>query len=342
VLRLTFALFVSLPVLAQAPLDGIDSLITSAMKDWGVPSAAVAVVRGGEVIYLKGYGSVTPKTQFATGSVTKPFTALALGVLADEGKLDWDTPIRKYFPAFRLNDAFATERATMRDLLTHRAGLPAGLPKNGGPQLTPAQLVERLRYLEAAADFRSEFRYGNLGYIAAGYIGGEVAGTSWEELVRSRIFGPLGMKSSNLSAEGEIRSNAEDMAQFLLVELGAGKPIVSAKTLAEMQRPQVVTGSGSQFPELAGTNAYGLGWGILRYREYKMVEHGSGSTSEALVSLLPEKKIGVAVLTNSGRHPVCTVIALNVYDRLLGLNQAPWNERFLKMRAGADGKTGGR
>jgi hypothetical protein len=86
-----------------------------------------------------------------------------------------------------------------------------------------------------------------------------------------------------------------------------------------------------------------MGWGILQYRGNKMVEHGSGLAGlEALVSLLPEKKIGVAVLTNSGRHPVCTVIALNVYDRLLGLNQTPWNERFQQMRAGAAGKTGGR
>lgn len=325
--RLALILLASLPLAAQSPLDGIDSLIASAMKDWGVPGAAVAVVRGTEVIYLKAFGPVTPQTPFDTGSVTKPFTALALGTLADEGKLDWDAPIRSYIPAFRMRDPWAAERATMRDLLTHRAGLPA----EGAPEF------ERLKDLEAAADFRSEFRYSNLGYVVAGRIAGALAGTSWEDLVRRRIFGPLGMKNSGFSPEGEVRSSAGDLAQFLLAELGAGKAVVSAKTLAEMQRPQVVSGSGSEFPELAGTNAYGLGWGILHYRGNKMAEHGSGARAgfDALVSLLPDKKIGVAVLTTSGRHPVCTIVALNVYDRLLGLDQKPWNERFLRIREGA-------
>ena len=140
-----------------AKLDGsFDGFVAQALKDWNVPGVAIAVVQDGHVMLIKGYGyrdvkkqlPVTPKTLFAIGSATKSFTVTSLGILVDEGKLDWDRPVREYLPNFRLQDEFATERMTARDLVTHRSGLPRhDLVWYNSPS-SRAELVDRLRYLE--------------------------------------------------------------------------------------------------------------------------------------------------------------------------------------------------
>src|SRR6266699_1820620 len=104
-------------------LQGLDDLADQAMKQWRVPGVAIAVVQDGKVIYAKGYGyrdleqklSVTTATLFPIGSITKSFTALTFAILKDEGKVDWDKPVRKYLPEFEMNDVVASERATPRD-----------------------------------------------------------------------------------------------------------------------------------------------------------------------------------------------------------------------------------
>ena len=113
-------------------LDGFDAVVDKAIKDFKVPGLAIAVVKDGEVIYARGFGQrdvekglpVTPRTLFAIGSCTKAFTTFVMGTLVDEGKLEWDTPVRTYLPGFRMSDPIATESITPRDLVTHRSGLP--------------------------------------------------------------------------------------------------------------------------------------------------------------------------------------------------------------------------
>src|SRR5215470_13245116 len=123
---------------AAAPTDpaerlrGLDDLAAKAMEEWKIPGVALAVVADGKVIYAKGYGyrdaekklPVTPDTLFAIGSITKSFTSLTFGMLNDEDKVEWDKPVRDYLPEFTLYDEIATERATARDLFSHRTGLP--------------------------------------------------------------------------------------------------------------------------------------------------------------------------------------------------------------------------
>src|SRR6266513_196459 len=115
-----------------AKLQGLDTLADQAMKEWRVPGVAIAVVQDGKVIYPKGHGyrdvekklPVTTGTLFPIGSITKSFTALTFAILKDEGKADWDQPVRNYLPEFEMNDVVASERATPRDLFSHRTGLP--------------------------------------------------------------------------------------------------------------------------------------------------------------------------------------------------------------------------
>ncbi len=192
-------------------LRGFPEYVNARLKEWIVPGAAIAIVKGGRVIFAEGFGlrdiarklPVTPHTIMPIGSSTKAFTTLAIGTLVDEGKLDWDTPIRNYVPTFKMYDSFATERMTLRDMACHRSGLPRHELMWLGSPFNREQLFDRLQYLEPNKDFRSCYQYQNLVYMAAGYIAGKIAGTNWEQLVKERIFQPLGMTSANFSASRE-------------------------------------------------------------------------------------------------------------------------------------------
>jgi CubicO group peptidase (beta-lactamase class C family) len=150
-------------------------LIAEAMDEWKIPGLAVAVVQNGEVTLVRAYGlrdveaglEVTTDTQFLIGSITKSFTSTGLALLVEERRLDWKKPVRDYIPEFRLHDAVATERVTVRDLLCHHSGLPRHdwiwIPGD----LSPAQMLAAMRYLEPCDDIRSTFQYLNLGYLVA-------------------------------------------------------------------------------------------------------------------------------------------------------------------------------
>lgn len=172
-----------------------------------VPGLALAVVAGDEVVLSRGFGlrdreeglPVTPETIFAIGSSTKAMTAAVVGTLVDDGEVAWNDPVREHLPAFRLSDPTIGERLTVRDLLTHRSGLPRHDLAWYGSERSREELVEAIRHLDFSADLRERFQYQNLMYLTAGYLAGEVTGSSWEELMRERIFEPLGMDETVIS-----------------------------------------------------------------------------------------------------------------------------------------------
>ncbi len=361
-------------VSTKAPLDGFDAFVDEMLVDRKVPGLAIAIVQDGKVIHSKGYGlrnadkklPATSQTLFAIGSISKSFTCTVLGILADQGKLDWDKPVREYLPDFRVYDASATERMTPRDLVTHRSGLPRHDAIWYGSTLTRKQMYDRLRYLEPSKDFRSTWQYNNLMFMTAGYLAGRLADVSWEELVRQKIFVPLGMKNSNFSVTasqktadfalpyqkvkeevkevpfrnldeigpaGSINSSVEEMAQYVLLHLNKGKfgdkQILSENNANQMQSPQMVVPVGPiSYPEL-GHSSYGMGWMISTYRGHKVVQHGGGIDGfTALLTFLPQDKFGMIVLSNMGGNAVPGLVTNNVMDRLLGLDQITWNQRF--------------
>jgi len=188
----------------DASLQKIRAVVETSMKTWGTPGLAVGIVKDGQVIFVEGFGKrdveknlpVTAKTRFILGSTTKAFTTMAMGILVDDGKLDWDKPVIQYIPQFKLMNEYATLHATPRDLATHRTGLPRHDMVWADSPFSLEELVESLQYLEPSRDLRTAFQYNNLMYIAAGYLVGRVSGSSWEEVVRERIFKPLGMADS--------------------------------------------------------------------------------------------------------------------------------------------------
>ena len=207
VLLLTFA--ISVPAQVQPPED-LDPYIASVLKEFEVPGLALAVVKDGKVVLVKGYGvrrfgeskAVDEQTVFGIASNTKAFTTAALAILVDEGKLGWDDPVIKHLPGFQMYDPYVTREINIRDLLCHRSGLGLGtgdllvIPPT---TFTSEEIVARLRYIKPASSFRSRYAYDNLLYLVAGQVITAVSGKSWDDFIRERIFSPLDMRASTTS-----------------------------------------------------------------------------------------------------------------------------------------------
>ncbi|MFZ2285683.1 MAG: serine hydrolase [Bacteroidales bacterium] len=192
----------------------IARLTKRVMKEFSVPGIAVAVIKDGVSVHMKGYGvrsiatgqKTDEHTLFAIASNTKAFTVAALGILVNEGKLTWDTKVIDIIPEFRLYNAWVTEDFNIRDLLCHRSGLGEGagdlMMWPDSAMFTVADIIHNLRYLKQASPFRSRYDYDNLLYVVAGEVVARVSGTGWEDFVETRIMQPLGMNGSSASFRG--------------------------------------------------------------------------------------------------------------------------------------------
>jgi CubicO group peptidase (beta-lactamase class C family) len=206
--HLIAVLAVVLPALtAAAPPKNFDARVAAVMKASEVPGATIAIVENGEVTLARGYGvrklgepaAVGDDTLFQIGSTTKAFTATALAILVEEGKIGWDDRVIDHLPDFRMYDPWVTREITIRDLLVHRSGLGRGqgdLMFVPSTEISRADLVRRIRFLKPATSFRSGFAYDNVLYAVAGQLVEAVSGQTWEDFVEARIFAPAGMKSS--------------------------------------------------------------------------------------------------------------------------------------------------
>jgi CubicO group peptidase (beta-lactamase class C family) len=309
-----FVLFsLSAAVAAQAEnksnWSALDKYINSSMKDWKVPGASVAIVRDGAVVYMKGFGvrdirthqPVTADTLFDIGSCTKAFTAAAVAILVDEGKMQWDGKVNTYIPFFHLRDPLADENVTIRDVLTHRTGLPGiDFLWYVNPHAPREELIRKLAYVQPNAGFRSKFEYQNLMYVAAGYAVGQVAHSTWDEFTQARLFAPLGMTESDTSAvvaqkaadyatpheldpdgtvkaipwrdidsvgpAGSINSSARDMAKWIAFQLGdgtyEGKRVISAQNMREMHAPQMLLSLDGEIPKVFFPDSMQLSYGL--------------------------------------------------------------------------------
>jgi len=191
----------------------IDSLVEKVITAFNVPGIAVGVVKEGKIIHAKGYGvrslktrqPVTPNTQFGIASNSKAFTAAALGILVEQGKIKWEDHVRDYIPEFKLYDPYVTEHFTIKDLLTHRSGMGIGagdlmfFPDSS--DFTLKDIIYNLRFLPQESEFRTKYDYDNNLYIIAGEVIARVSGQSWDDFVEKNIFFPVGMKTSAAAFE---------------------------------------------------------------------------------------------------------------------------------------------
>jgi CubicO group peptidase (beta-lactamase class C family) len=252
---------------APAPPPDLDRFVMGVMKQFEVPGIGLAIVKDGAVVVAKGYGvrtlgeaaPVDAHTLFGIASNTKAFTATAIGILVEEGKLEWDAPVVRYLPWFQFSDPYVTRELTVRDLLVHRSGLGLGAGDLlSWPPSTydRTEIARRIRFIPLSTSFRSAYAYDNVLYLIAGELIEAVSGETWEDFIAKRILAKVGMKGSvvrcsaletagniaephaivegrlqrvkpfasdNTNPAGGIASNAEDMAKWLIAQLDSGR-----------------------------------------------------------------------------------------------------------------------
>jgi CubicO group peptidase (beta-lactamase class C family) len=223
----------------------VDTLVREAMKAWHVPGVAVAVVRDGEVVYLKGHGvravggkeSVTPDTIFPIASCSKAFTTTAIAMLVDEGKMAWDDPVRKHVPFFHLSDPLADRDVTLRDLLCHRTGLGGHDLLWYRSPLSQKEIIRRAGLLPLDRPFRSAFQYQTTMFTTAGFAVRSAAKQPWAEFVQKRIFDPLEMAGASLTT----------------VEAAKSSNRASGHRLNRLGQPETVPWYEMEVPDAAGS-----------------------------------------------------------------------------------------
>lgn len=308
---------------------------------------------------------INEETLFPIASCTKAFTAFMMGQLVDKGIVSWDEPVVNYLSGFRLYDQKLTSEVTIRDLLAHRTNIPrndflwicAGISK--------ADVLKILPHLEPACQLREKYLYSNFMYTVAGLVIEEVTGQSWEKALAERIFSPLGMSLSSTSLEvlqersnyalpyseidgdlktfpfrdpscvlpgGGINSSVIDMLKWIQLLL-SDNPLVQEETLREMHSLQISLPAQNDPDKQPRMEGYGLGWMTGNYRGNTFITHGGaldGFSSE--VSLLPQRKIGLVFLTNSGnagRNAIDCVRNILI-DEILGYQGDDWMAKALE------------
>ena len=179
----------------QQFLESIRNQVEEGLKLWESPSVSIGIVKDGRIVLCEGFGKrdvendlpATGDTLYQIGSCTKAFTSALVAIMVDQGKLSWDEPLIKYLPEIRFYEDSTTSNLTLRDILSHRSGLPRHEYAWYGTDFTKEELMFNLRYLEPNKPIRTKFQYNNYGFMLAGYAVERVTGKSWEDCVEESL-----------------------------------------------------------------------------------------------------------------------------------------------------------
>jgi len=325
----------------------IDRYIDSLLIDWNVPGFALGIVYKDQLIYAKGYGyrdlekklSVDAKTIFPIASNTKLFTATAAAMLAEEGKLSLDKPVRTYMPSLNFNNDELNTKVTLRDMLSHRTGLPRYDGIWVASPFNRKETAAKVAFMKPQLGFREGYIYNNMMFAASGSVMETVTGKSWEEIIRQKIFQPLDMnlscftnedmmKNSNyslayfepdstnrlmpqmyvaqsdaLGPAGTIKSNVEDMSHWMIAQLNNGKykgaQAIPTNAIKETLVPNAIADREGKWDEQSNS-LYALGRTIQTYKGYKIASHtGSIDGFYSNLTLIPGEHIGIFIVHNS-------------------------------------------
>jgi CubicO group peptidase (beta-lactamase class C family) len=338
-------------------LATIEKALDDRRKELGIPGISLAIVKDNQVVYLKGLGlkdidkklPVTPDTRFAIGSAAKAFTAMLAAISADKGKLSLDDSPKKFLPYFTLKDPDAAAKITIRDLLAHRSGLNRTDLAMVTGVLNREELIKVAGMAKPTAKLGEKWQYQNVMYAAAGEAVAKAENSTWDKLIVSRIFKPLGMNNSDTTVAemqkskdyslgydynpstkvtrhlpqreipaaapaGAINSSARDMAQWVRLMLGKGTinslRLVSEKNFDELVRKQV---------NIGGNVDYGLGWFLRQWNGHKVVEHGGNIDGfNAQVAFMPDQNLGFVLLTNVTASPLGAFAMNTIWKNLVG------------------------
>ena len=318
---------ISAPSFAQSKtIKRIDKYIEESRELWNIPGMAVAIVKDGEVLLSKGYGAkdvrtnepVDENTMFAIASNTKAFTSAALAVLVDEGKMTWDDKVVDHLPYFQMYDPYVTQNMTVRDLLCHRSGLAtfSGDLIWYGSSHSREEVIRRARHLEPVSDFRTDYGYQNIMFLAAGQVVASVSGQSWDDFIKERFLEPLGMKTAvtsvrdftsetnlaaphndingkntaiewvnwdNIAPAGAIVTGVDELTNWIKLQLGHGTldstqywSEAQAQEMWSVHTPEHISGWSRSNFPTKTFRGYGLGWELNNIHGHKIVSHGGG------------------------------------------------------------------
>lgn len=302
---------------------------------------------------------VDDHTLFMIGSNTKAFTATALALLEAEKKLSLDDKVQRWLPEFKLFDPWVTRETTLRDLLCHRLGFETfqGDFMYFDSDLSTAEVLDKFSKLQPLYGFRSKWGYTNAAFAVAGEVIRKASGKTWAEFVTERIFRPLGMEESqalsagitksgnrasahtvtggqcsvipygnidNMAPAGSISASVQDMSKWVMAQLNQGKldgrEILPASAIRSTWQPQSILGAGGSRFNRGHFDLYGLGWFLQEYEARQIVSHTGGVNGFVTsVTLVPEEKLGIVVLTNTDANGFFEALKWEIMDAYLGL-----------------------
>jgi CubicO group peptidase (beta-lactamase class C family) len=345
-----------------------------------VPGFAIAVVDRDGLVFACGFGlrdverklPMSVDTLVPIGSATKAFSAALIAQLVEQGKLDWERPVRSWIPGFELADPFASAQANLMDLSTHRVGLPRyDAMWFMDSAIRREDLVVRVRQLPLNQPFRSGFQYNNLMVTLAGHAAERAAGVPWETLVVQQLLQPLGMRRSGVDPQalqrdadhaegyrqaddaawqrvptrllggtapaGAIHASVTEMSAWLQMQLNEGRhgqqQIVKPASLRLLHRPVTVS-DDPQGPESV-PSGYAPGWFVDAYQGHRRLKHGGNLGGfSGLVTLLPDDGVGIVVLSNMQVSDLPGVATRIAMDHALGLTPRDWSQIFLQRNGG--------
>ena len=330
----------------QKTFLAIDKYIDSIMKDWNLPGLALGIVFKDKLIYSKGYGyrdlekklPVESTTLFPIASNTKLFTATVAAMLAEEGKINLDKPVRNYMPNLAFYNDELNAKVTLRDMLSHRVGLPTYNAIWVGTNASRKEAISKVVYMKPQLGFREGYIYNNMMYAAAGVVMENVINKTWEDILREKILRPLKMNASVFTDEdvkkhgnyslayvehdstrklipkkfeaqsdalgpaGTLKSNVEDMSHWMIAQLNGGvyieNRVISENAIKQTMIPNTISDKEGRYDELS-KSLYALGRIIQTYKGYKIASH-TGSIDGFYSSLLfiPGQQLGIYMVHN--------------------------------------------
>jgi len=360
-------------------LERLDAYFAEARVDWQVPGFSIAIVKDDQVVFAKGYGvrelgknePVDEHTLFAIASNSKAFTSAALARLVDEGKITWTDRVIDHIPYFKLYSPFVTREMRIRDLLSHRSGLGtySGDIVWYGTDYSREEVLRRISNLEPAGEFRADYGYSNVMFLAAGQIIPAVTGMSWDEYLETEFFDPLGMERTVTSIDslpnrtdvatphgerdGQVRtfpwyswdnvgpaasviSSVSEMAKWILLQLNRGtwdgKTYFSESQSRTMWTPHMSFGVSAGYAERypsVNFRGYGLAWGLMDYRGRVIASHGGAADGMYSRVVLVPEESLGIVILTNSMTSVQTALSYRVLDVYLGGEERDWSAEFL-------------
>jgi CubicO group peptidase (beta-lactamase class C family) len=311
---------------------------------------------------------VDANTLFMIGSNTKAFTGTLLALIENEGRLSLEDKVKKYLPDFSMKDPWVEKELNLIDIVTHRIGMETfqGDAMYWTSDLTMQEVIEKFGKLTPRYGFRTRYGYTNAGYAIAAEVIKSVTDTLWSDYVKERLFKPLGMERTlplsmdyfkadntakahtlvnnrievipfqnidNLAPAGSIGSSVNDLSKWMITQLDSGRidgeQVIPFKVIQKTRQPYTIQGRSRHPFNTQHYSLYGLGWALEDYNGKEIVSHTGGVNGFVTsVTLLPEEKLGIAVLTNTDQNYFYQALKWEIIDAYLDLDYRDYSQYF--------------